>query len=138
MCGVSEGLNRVLLLGNLTADPETRNTGGGKQVTNIRLATTERYQDKDRQWKEQTAFHSVTLWGNRSVLEYLRKGTRVFVEGSLRTSSYEKNGEKRYKTEVVASNIILCGGRPKAEEPEDTPDPSGYGGDPPSDDDIPF
>jgi single-strand DNA-binding protein len=72
------------------------------------------------------------------VLEYLRKGTRIFVEGSLRTSSYEKNGEKRYKTEVVASNILLCGGRPKTDEHEDTPDPSGYGGDPPSDDDIPW
>jgi single-strand DNA-binding protein len=137
---VSEGLNRVMLLGNLTADPETRNTGGGKQVTNLRLATTERYQDKDRNWKEQTAFHSVTLWGNRSVLEYLRKGTRIFVEGSLRTSSYEKNGEKRYKTEVVASNIMLCGGRPKAEAQPDepTPDPSGYGEEPPDDDDVPF
>lgn len=134
---MSEGLNRVLLLGNLTADPETRQTGRS-QVTNIRLATTERYQDKDKNWKEQTAFHKVTLWGNRSVLEYLRKGTRVFIEGSLRTSSYEKNGEKRYKTEVVASNIILCGSKPSAAREEDAPDPSGYGEEPPGDDDIPF
>lgn len=134
---MSEGLNRVLLLGNLTADPDTRNTGGGKQVTNIRLATTERYQDKNKNWVEQTAFHSVTLWGNRSVLEFLRKGTRVFVEGSLRTSSYEKNGEKRYKTEVVASNIILCGGKPSAVREEEAP-PSDYGVEPPDDDQVPF
>lgn len=134
---MSEGMNRVMLLGNLVEDPQVRQTGR-TQVCNLRLATTERYQGKDKQWQERTEYHRIVLWGPRSVVEFLRKGTRVLVEGSLRTSSYDdRDGVKRYKTEVVATNIILCGGRPSAEPREDEPDAS-YGVDPPEDDDIPF
>jgi single-strand DNA-binding protein len=108
---MAEGLNRVLLLGNLGADPELRVTAGGQAVLKLRLATTETYLDKSNTRQERTEWHSVTLWGKRgeALAKFLAKGERIFVEGSLRTSSYEKDGEKRYRTEVIASNVILSG-----------------------------
>ena len=111
---MSEGLNRVMLLGGVCADPEYRVTQGGQGVLNVRLATTERYLDRDKQWKERTDYHSVTIWGKRgeALGKILAKGSQVFVEGSLRTSSYDnREGQKVYKTEVIASNVILAGGK---------------------------
>jgi single-strand DNA-binding protein len=110
---VAEGLNKVMLLGNLGADPELKVTQGGQAVLKLRIATTESYLDRNNTRQEKTEWHSVTLWGKRgeALAKFLTKGERVFVEGSLRTSSYEKNGEKRYSTEVNATNVILCGGR---------------------------
>ncbi|MBX3214791.1 MAG: single-stranded DNA-binding protein [Labilithrix sp.] len=108
---MAEGLNKVMLLGNLGADPELRVTQGGQAILKLRLATTETYLDRNNTRQERTEWHSVTLWGKRgeALSKFLTKGERVFVEGSLRTSSYEKDGEKRYRTEIVASNIILGG-----------------------------
>ncbi len=108
---MAEGLNKVMLLGNLGADPELRVTGGGQAVLKLRLATTETYMDRNNTRQERTEWHSVTLWGKRgeALAKFLAKGERIFVEGSLRTSSYEKDGEKRYRTEIVASNVILAG-----------------------------
>lgn len=111
---MAEGLNRVMLFGNLGADPELRVTGGGQAVLKLRLATTESYLDRNNARQERTEWHSVTVWGKRgeALAKFLTKGERVFIEGSLRTSSYEKDGEKRYRTEINATNIIL-GGRGK-------------------------
>ena len=109
---MAEGLNRVLLLGNLGADPELRVTSGGQSVLKLRLATSETYLDKNRVRQERTEWHSVTVWGKRAEAlgKFLTKGSRLFVEGGLRTSSYDdKEGNKRYRTEVVAQNIILAG-----------------------------
>lgn len=108
---MAEGLNRVMLLGNLGADPELKVTQGGQAVLKLRLATTENYLDRNNTRQERTEWHSVTVWGKRgeALAKFLTKGERVFVEGSLRTSSYEKDGEKRYRTEIVANNIILGG-----------------------------
>jgi single-strand DNA-binding protein len=108
---MAEGLNKVMLLGNLGADPELKVTAGGQAVLKLRLATTETYLDRNQTRQERTEWHSVTLWGKRgeALSRFLSKGERIFVEGSLRTSSYEKNGEKRYRTEVIANNIILAG-----------------------------
>jgi single-strand DNA-binding protein len=111
---MAEGLNKVMLLGNLGADPELKVTAGGQAVLKLRLATTESYLDRNNTRQERTEWHSVTMWGKRgeALSKFLQKGERIFVEGSLRTSSYEKDGEKRYRTEIVANNIIL-GGRGK-------------------------
>ena len=112
---MAEGLNKVMLLGNLGADPELKMTQSGQAVLKLRLATTETYLDKNQTRQERTEWHSVTLWGKRgeALAKFLTKGERIFVEGSLRTSSYEKNGEKRYSTEINATNIILTGSRGK-------------------------
>jgi single-strand DNA-binding protein len=111
---MAEGLNRVMLLGNLGADPELRFTQGGQAVLNMRIATTESYLDKNKVRQERTDWHNVVVWGKRgeALAKILTKGSSLFVEGSLRTSSYDdREGNKRYKTEIVANNILLTGGR---------------------------
>jgi single-strand DNA-binding protein len=114
---MAEGLNRVMLLGNLGADPELRVTPGGQAVLKLRLATNESYVDRNNVRQERTEWHRVTVWGRRAEAlgKLLQKGDSLFVEGRLQTSSYEKNGEKRYSTEIVANNILLSGGRGRAE-----------------------
>jgi single-strand DNA-binding protein len=108
---MAEGLNRVMLLGNLGADPELRVTPGGQSVLKLRLATTESYLDRNGTRQERTDWHSVTVWGKRgeALSKFLTKGSSIFVEGRIQTGSYEKNGEKRYRTDIVANNIILAG-----------------------------
>jgi single-strand DNA-binding protein len=117
---MADGLNRVMLLGNLGADPELRFTQGGSAVLNMRIATTESYLDKDKVRRERTDWHNVVVWGKRgeALGKILTKGSSVFVEGSLRTSSYDdRDGNKRYKTEVYANNILLTGGRGRGAAP---------------------
>lgn len=143
---MSEGLNRVILLGNLGADPELRVTSGGNSVLKLRLATSENYLDRNKERQERTEWHSVTVWGKRAegLAKCLQKGSRLLVEGSLRTSSYDdRDGNKRYRTEIVAQNVVLSGGGPKRDSghspPEGTPTTESHDGvvvDP--DDDIPF
>lgn len=110
---MSEGLNRVMLFGNLGADPELRFTKGGQAVMQLRIATTERFKDQSGNWTDRTEWHSVVVWGKRAegLSKILRKGSSIFVEGSLRTTNWEKDGQKHYKTEVNAREIILAGGR---------------------------
>ncbi len=115
---MAEGLNRVMLLGNLGADPELRVTPGGQAILKLRLATNENYLDRNNVRQERTEWHRVTVWGRRAEAlgKILQKGDLLCVEGRLQTSSYEKNGEKRYSTEVVANNIVLPGsGRGRGE-----------------------
>src|ERR1700752_587058 len=114
---MAEGLNRVLLLGNLGADPELRVTPGGQAILKLRLATNETYLDKNNVRQEPPEGHRVTVWGRRAEAlgKILQKGDSLFIEGRLQTSSYEKNGEKRYSTDIVANNIILSGGRGRGE-----------------------
>ncbi len=145
---MSEGLNKVMLLGQLGADPELRMTASGQAVLNMRVATTERYKDKSETWQERAEWHNVVLWGKRgeALSKFLAKGSQVFVEGGLRTTSYEKDGGKRYKTEVVATNIILAGkGGERRDDAQRHPGASAPArketvdaGDFPDDDDIPF
>ena len=143
---MAEGLNRVMLLGNLGADPELRMTNGGQAVLKLRLATSETYLDRNKVRQERTEWHSVVVWGKRAEAlgKFLTKGSRVFVEGGLRTSTYDdKEGNKRYRTEIVANNIILSGsggggGGPRgggggggsrgSEAPSDDGPPAGGGG----------
>lgn len=109
---MSENLNRVMLLGNLGTDPELRYTHGGQPVLNLRLATTESYLDKEKVRHERTDWHDVVVWGKRgeALAKLLAKGSSVYVEGPLRTSSYDdREGNKRYKTEIVANNVLLTG-----------------------------
>ena len=112
---MSEGMNRVMLIGNLGQDPELRYTQGQQAVVVLRVATTEAYFDNGtKERKERTEWHSVTVWGKRAeaLQKLLKKGSRAFVEGRLQTRSWEdKHGGKRYSTEIVATNVILLGSR---------------------------
>lgn len=147
---MADGLNRVMLLGNLGADPELRTTTGGQAVLKLRLATSESYLDRNKVRQEKTEWHSVVIWGKRAeaLARILGKGARIFIEGGLRTSTYDdRDGNKRYKTEIVANNIILAGGARRGSSPssqsDDEPGPTQYGrgeDEPDSygDDDIPF
>jgi single-strand DNA-binding protein len=112
---MSEGLNRVILIGNLGQDPELRFTQSNQGVLSLRMATTESYFDNTtKERKERTEWHSVVVWGKRgeALNKILSKGSRICVEGRLQTRSWEdKQGGKRYSTEVVANNLILLGGR---------------------------
>jgi single-strand DNA-binding protein len=149
---MAEGLNRVMLLGNLGADPDLRYTQGGQAVLNIRLATTESYLDRNKVRQERTDWHNVVVWGKRgeALAKILGKGSTIFVEGGLRTSSYDdKEGNKRYKTEIHANNIILAGGRGRSGDAAEggggrsrssgggSPPPGSGGGAAPSDDPPP-
>lgn len=113
------GLNRVMVLGNVCAEPELRMTSGGTAVLKLRVAASERYKDRNEQWQERTEFVSCVLFGKRaeSLSRILAKGSQVYVEGSLRTTRYDdREGNKRYKTEVAVSNVILCGGKGQRQE----------------------
>ena len=110
---MAEGLNRVMLIGNLGQDPELKFTQGGQAMLKMRLATTESYMGRDNERKTSTEWHSVTMWGKRgeSLSKFLSKGRTIYVEGRIQTRQWEdKDGNKRYTTEIVATNVILMGG----------------------------
>jgi single-strand DNA-binding protein len=111
---MTQGFNRVTLFGHLGADPELRMTNGGTHVLSFRVATTEVYFDKEQTKQERTEWHKVALFGARAepLSRILAKGSSVLIEGRLQTSSYEKDGSKRYTTEVIASEICLGGRAP--------------------------
>ena len=157
---MARGVNKVILVGNLGADPETRSIPSGMTVTNIRIATSESWKDKaSGAQQERTEWHSVALFGRLGEIaaEYLRKGSQVFVEGKLRTRKWQdKQGNDRYTTEIIADNMQMLGGRagggggggggssdrgvPSGAPPRDDYDqsPAPAGGKDDFDDDIPF
>jgi single-strand DNA-binding protein len=107
------GVNKVILIGNLGKDPEIRVIEGGRKVANFSLATTESYKDKNGQRVDQTEWHNVSFWGPiADVIEkYLKKGSQIYVEGRIKTRSYEdKDKIKRYSTEIVGQNMTMLGG----------------------------
>jgi single-strand DNA-binding protein len=150
---MARGVNKVILIGNLGQDPETRTTPGGTTVTNIRIATSESWKDKTTgEMKEQTEWHGIVLWNRLGEIaaEYLKKGSQVYIEGRLQTRKWQdKQGNDRYTTEIVASEMQMLGGRGggSTQETRDTreaagkgfaPAAAGGGATPDFDDDIPF
>lgn len=109
----SRSVNKVILLGNLGRDAETKFTTNGAARTIFAIATSRRWKDQQTgEWKEETDWHNVVLWRQENLANYLTKGKQVYVEGRLRTRSYDdKDGKKVYTTEVVADEVILLGGR---------------------------
>jgi single-strand DNA-binding protein len=112
---MARGINKVILIGNLGADPETRAMPSGTTVANMRIATSESWKDKQTgDMKEQTEWHSVAMFGRLAEIagEYLRKGSQVYIEGRLRTRKWQdKQGNDRYTTEIVANEMQMLGGR---------------------------
>lgn len=153
----SRSLNKVLLIGHIGKDAETKFTTGGTSVTKFPLATNRRWKDQQSgEWKEETDWHNIVVWKSENLANYLLKGKQVYVEGRLQTRNYEdKDGKKMYFTEVISEDLILLGGRgdapgvtdyapqpvsmprgaqrPQQSAPEDTTFNQGI-----TDDDVPF
>ena len=111
---MSRGINKVILVGNLGRDPEVRYLPSGGAVTNVTIATSEQWKDKTSgEKKEATEWHRVVFFGKLAEIagEYLKKGSQVYVEGRLQTREWEKDGVKRYSTEIIANDMQMLGGR---------------------------
>ena len=155
-----KSVNKVTLLGNLGKDPEVKFTPQGTAVAKLTLATNERYKDKEGQWQDRTEWHNIVLWQRLAEIagEYLKKGSKVYIEGRLQTRSWEdkQTNQKRYMTEVVANDLVLLGGRGEGsgdsgghsrgagagnnnfDQRTPEPEPAVAGSSPISDEDIPF
>jgi single-strand DNA-binding protein len=106
-------VNKVILVGNLGRDPETRYMPDGGAITNVSIATTEQWKDKNGEKQEKTEWHRVAFFGKLAEIaaEYLKKGSQVYVEGRLQTREWEKDGVKRYTTEIIANQMQMLGSR---------------------------
>lgn len=145
--GMSKGINKVTLVGNLGADPETRATRTGDPVVNMRVATSENWTDKGGERQERTEWHTVTVFGKLAAVceKYLRKGSRIYIEGSLRTERWTDNaGTERYTTKIVARDMLMLdgarGGGERGDQPQRQPAERAArpAAQPEFDDDIPF
>lgn len=136
-------VNKVLLVGNLGKDPEIKELSGGKKVSNFSLATTESYKDKDGNWVNNTEWHNVTFFGPvAAFIEKLKKGNQVYVEGKIKTESYDdKDGVKRYSTKIYGDTIRALDKKERSEgsgtnsTPASTPAPQASAAE---SDDLPF
>ena len=144
-------INKVILIGNLGKDPDLRYTPGGSAVVNFPIATNERWKDKNGQQQERTEWHNIVLWGRLAEIanDYLRKGSSVYIEGRLQTRSWEdRDGNKRYTTEVVGNQMQMLGRQadvgeqaPRGKVEGDfgaEPEPPSESGSDQVDDDLPF
>jgi single-strand DNA-binding protein len=138
-------VNKVILIGNLGADPELKYTPSNRPVCNLSVATNETWKDKGGQKQQKTEWHRVTVWGEvaENCSKYLAKGRSVYIEGRLQTRSYEKDGQKHYATDIVADRVVFLGGNEGGERRRGTENDGGHApanepGQPLSDDDIPF
>ena len=118
---MSRGVNKVILVGNLGADPETRYTAGGSAVTNVSLATTDSWKDKQSgEQQERTEWHRIVFWGRLAEIaaEYLRKGSQIYVEGRIQTRKWQgKDGQDRWTTEIVGNEMQMLGSRGGEQSP---------------------
>ena len=112
---MARGVNKVILVGNLGKDPELKYTPQGTAVAKFSLATSEKYKDKAGEWQERTEWHNLVAWARTAEVaaEYLKKGSTVFVEGRLRTDSWDdkETGQKKYRTEIIVNELVMLGGR---------------------------
>jgi single-strand DNA-binding protein len=132
----SRSVNRVTILGNVTKDAETKFTPSGVACTTFSVATNRRWQDKaSGEWRDEADYHRIVLWRSENLSNYLTKGKQVYVEGRLQTRSYDdRDGQKRYVTEVVAEDVILLGGREQGQAPGRVQQPATQS----VDDDVPW
>jgi len=154
-----KSINKVILIGNLGKDPEVKYTPGGLPIAKFSLATNERFKDKEGQWQDRTEWHNVVAFQRLAEIvgEYVKKGGKLYIEGSLRTSSWDdkETGQKKYRTEIIANDLVLLSGRGDAggggadfaggsraaagnNFDQRAPEPDPTGASPISDEDIPF
>ncbi len=139
----NKGVNKVIIVGNLGADPEQRSLPNGNAVTNIRVATSETWKDKNTgDNQERTEWHSIVFFGKLAEIagQYLAKGSKVYIEGALRTRQWEKEGQKHYTTEIIASEMQMLDSRNSGEQSRPSTTDSGRQdrAQDDFDDDIPF
>lgn len=111
---MARGINKVIVVGNLGADPDVRYSANGNAVTKIRVATSDQWKDKQTgEMQERTEWHRITAFGRLAEImgEYLKKGSQVYIEGKLQTSTYEKEGQTHYSTDIIANEMQMLGGR---------------------------
>jgi single-strand DNA-binding protein len=132
------GVNKVILVGNLGKDPELRYTASGTAVAKFSLATSESFTDKSGQKQERTEWHRITAWGKLAEIcgQYLAKGKMVYIEGKIRSDTWEQDGVKRYSYEIVADTMRMLGGGRGEQREAEPPFGPPEGGVP--EDDIPF
>ncbi len=147
-----KSINKVILVGNVGKDPEVRYSQSGTPVANFSLATNERFKDRGGEWQDRTEWHNIVAWQRLAEIvgEYVAKGSKVYVEGKLQTTSWEdrQSGARKYRTEIVARELLLLGPRGNGggdhqdpthdENNEDQPSHAGSGSGEIVDDDIPF
>jgi single-strand DNA-binding protein len=142
---MAKSVNKVILVGNVGQDPEVKYTPSGVPVARVSLATNERFKDGNDQWQDRTEWHSIVAWQRLAEIvgEYVRKGTKLYIEGKLQTTSWQdrQSGEKKYRTEIVARDFLLLSSRDngndvrgETHDEQSSPEPA------PAvvDDDIPF
>ena len=155
---MAKSVNKVILIGNLGKDPEVKYTPSGTPVAKFSLATNERFKDKAGEWQDRTEWHNIVAWQRLAEIvgEYVKKGQKVYIEGRIQTRSWDdKDGQKKYMTEIIANDLVLLGGRGESGDhegggsrsrsaspasfdqraPEPEPAPAGAGI---TDEDIPF
>ena len=155
---MAKSVNKVILIGNLGKDPEVKYTPSGTPVAKFSLATNERFKDKAGEWQDRTEWHNIVAWQRLAEIvgEYVKKGQKVYIEGRIQTRSWDdKDGQKKYMTEIIANDLVLLGGRGEGGDhegggsrgrsasagsfdqraPEHEPAPAGAGI---TDEDIPF
>lgn len=145
---MAQGVNKAILIGNLGADPEVRNTQSGKQVTTFRIATSEKWTDQGGQQQERTEWHRIVAWGKLAEIcgQYLAKGRRVYVEGRIQTRTYDKDGQTHYATEINAQTVQFLdsgqgdneGSKPRTQREVNNQRDNQAKRQPPNDEDIPF
>ena len=122
---MAKSVNKVILVGNLGKDPEVKYTPSGTAVAKFSLATNERYKDKAGEWQDRTEWHNIVAWQRLAEIvgEYVKKGSKIYIEGRLQTSSWDdkETGQKKYKTEIIANDLVLLGGRGEASDSEGAP-----------------
>jgi single-strand DNA-binding protein len=145
---MAKSINKVILVGNVGADPEVKYTPSGIPVGKFTLATNERFKNKSGEWQDRTEWHNIVAWQRLAEIvgEYVSKGSKVYIEGKLQTSSWEdrRSGQKKYRTEIVARDLVLLGLRENGDSQQEQgtsgeqrePDDAGSGEI--TDEDIPF
>ena len=129
---MARGLNKVMLIGSLGADPEIKYAPSGTAIANIRLATAEGRKDSEGNWEEKTEWHRIVLFGRQAEIckDYLRKGSKIYIEGRIQTRSWDdQDGQKHYSTEVIGSNFIMLDAKGQdvstnAKEPQQEHEPA--------------
>jgi single-strand DNA-binding protein len=128
---MARSVNKVILLGNLGRDAELSYTPSGQPLSKVSLATSRRWQDKaSGDWQEETEWHNLVIWGKtaENMTQYLTKGQRVFIEGRIKSRTWEKEGVKHYATDIIVENLVLAGGRSEGSgEPRPRPNAAAAG-----------